>query len=225
MKKKFTLISVILLILLAFTACSNDNDPAQIYIDYQEYARYLIYNNILNKEVRTGIDAINIELDKDNYIKVFNTDDTNTNRTLQYYINRIEKLSLNNTTFEITDVSGTYKYTSEEKPIDENTRKKTGEIELDNIIVKYTLTREGVNEKPQEFQVSFTYKYNYINTYFKTDSEYKYEYNESKTYSINGVNKGTAETKYSESSTSEYTVNSVVFNGTDITKFYNTIYM
>lgn len=228
MKKKLTLISVILLILLAFTACSNDNDPAQIYLDYSEFSRYSPYNNILTEEALSGSEIKEIVLTKDNYGQVFNTGSTSSN-TLEYYINRIENLDLgSNTTFAITDVSGTYKYTPTEEKIDDNTTRFAYVTEFNNIVVKYTLKRDGENEEPQEFQVSFSYKYTDIRTntitITETTREYKNEYDRTKTYSINGENKGTEVRKAFNSSTSDYTVTSLVFNGTDITRFYNTMY-
>lgn len=229
MKKKITLISVILLILLAFTACNNDNDPAQIYLDYQEFSRYQPNSSYLTQEAMSGNEAKEIVLTKDNYGEVFNTSSSSSSYTLENYIRRIEQLSPgSNTTFAITDVSGTYKYTPTEEKIDENTTKRTTGIEFNNIVVKYTLTRDGENEKPQEFQVSFNYKFSNTSTRTITETEtsfeYKYEYDQTTTYSINGENKGTVERKAFNSSTTDYTVTSLVFNGTDITRFYNTMY-
>lgn len=98
MNKKSTIISIILLVLLIFTACSQE-DPAKIYLEWREYKDNLPTTSIINAARFTTDEFVTVDMS--NYTTYVNENG------LKNYIQSVEKLDQE---INITDISGQLYY-------------------------------------------------------------------------------------------------------------------
>lgn len=200
MKKKLTLISVILLILLAFTACNNDNDPAQVYLDFLQFdakapSSDIIIESALENGKAVDITKTNVEA----YI--------DTAMLYDYIASQVYGYSTYDYDFAITDASGSIMVAIS---ADQETDPKvfTYTYEINDVVVDYTLTAR--NSEKQQHSISLS-----LNTVVVIDDSnpLSREITTTTSYTLNGKNMGELETRYDEATD---TYLSAVYNGTDV---------